>query len=407
MENCLTALRAVRANPLRSVLTMLGIIIGVGAVIVMLAIGEGAHAKVAEQIRSLGSNLIFVRAGSTQDGGVNGGAGSGSDLTAADAAAIAAAIPSVIVSAPSLAGTGQIVRGNLNWNTLIAGITPAYLVARDWRVADGRPLTEADEIGAKKVVLLGTTVAKRLFDAEDPVGQSVRIQSVPFRVVGVLSEKGVGTGRDQDDVVLVPFSTAMMRVTGSRSEVRRDAVDFILVKAASDDAVPTVTASIRSLLRQRHATRPGVPDPFEITEPAAMMEAQAAATRSLSLLLLVVASVSVVVGGISIMNIMLVSVTERTREIGLRQALGARPSEVRNQFLVEAVILCLIGGLLGTAGGLGVTAAIAVGAEWPMMITPESILLALGFSAGTGLFFGYYPARRAAALSPLEALRFE
>jgi putative ABC transport system permease protein len=407
-ENLLVAVRASRANPLRSALTMLGIIIGVSAVIVMLALGEGAQAKVADQIRALGSNLLIVRPGAVRDGAVQGEFGSGDTLTDEDARLIARTVPGVVAAAPTVAGTGQIVRGNVNLNTLIAGVTPEYLIARDWRISAGRTLSQHDELQAEKVALLGATVARTLFGAKDhPVGQTIRIGHAPFRVVGVLAEKGAGMGRDQDDVVLIPLSTAKLRVLGARSEIRRDAVDFILVKVMSESTVAPAREGIRLLLRQRHLGAGGTADDFEINEPFEAMEAHAAATRSLTLLLAAIGSVSMVVGGISIMNIMLVSVTERTREIGLRQALGARRSDLRNQFLIEAVTLCTIGGVVGSLLGVGIAIVVAHWAGWPVSITPASILFSLAFAGAIGVFFGYYPAQKAARLNPIDALRHE
>jgi putative ABC transport system permease protein len=409
-ESIRIALRAVRANVLRSALTMLGIVIGVAAVIAMVAIGSGAHTQVAEQIRALGANLLLVQPGSSSQGAVRLGAGSGQTLTEADAAAIAAEVPGALVTAPTIAGSVQVVRGNLNWSTLVGGITPEYLVARDWRIVAGRALMLEEVDAAAKVVLLGTAVVDRLFgDGEDPLGQLVRIANVPFTVIGVLGEKGqdAASGRDQDDVALVPISAAKLRVLGARSQASRHAVDFILVKAASAEAIPAVQEQIRQLLRQRHRLAADDEDDFQLREPAATMEAQAAATRSLTLLLATVASVSLIVGGISIMNIMLVSVTERTREIGLRQAIGARRRDVRNQFLIEAIMLCAFGGLAGVALGIGIAVAIAELAGWPIFVSPAAILISFAFAGAIGVFFGFYPAHKASRLDPIEALRFE
>jgi putative ABC transport system permease protein len=404
-----SAVRALRANLLRSALTMLGIVIGVAAVIAMVAVGSGAQTQVADQIRSLGANLLLVQPGSSRDGAVRLGAGSRHSLTEDDAAAIAAEVPGVLTAAPTVAGNAHLVHGNLNWAALVGGITPDYLIARDWRVAEGRPLSSREVELAAKVVLLGATTAKELFPDEEPLGQVVRIANVPFTVVGVLGEKGqaAASGRDQDDVALMPISAAKLRVLGARSQVSRQSVDFIMVKATSTAAMPGVQQQIEQLLRQRHRLAPDADDDFQVREPAAAMEAEAAAARSLTLFLAAVASVSLVVGGISIMNIMLVSVTERTREIGLRQAVGARRSDIRSQFLIEAVMLCLLGGFTGIALGIGAAVAIAELLGWPIFVGPVGIVVAFGFAGAVGIFFGFYPAHKASRLDPIEALRFE
>jgi putative ABC transport system permease protein len=404
-----SAIRALRANLLRSALTMLGIVIGVAAVIAMVAVGSGAQTQVADQIRSLGANLLLVQPGSIREGAVRLGAGSRHSLTEDDAAAIAAEVPGVLTAAPTVAGNAHLVHGNLNWTSLVGGVTPDYLVARDWRVANGRAFTSQEMDTAAKVVLLGATTAKELFPNEEPLDQAMRIANVPFTVIGVLGEKGqaAASGRDQDDVALIPLMAAKLRVLGARSQVSRRAVDFVMVKATSTDAMAPVQQEIEQLLRQRHRLPPDADDDFQVREPAAAMEAQAAAARSLTLFLGAVASVSLVVGGISIMNIMLVSVTERTREIGLRQAVGARRSDIRNQFLIEAVMLCLLGGLTGIALGIGAAIALAELLGWPIFVSPAAIVVAFGFAGAVGMFFGLYPARKASRLDPIEALRFE
>jgi putative ABC transport system permease protein len=404
-----SAVRALRANLLRSALTMLGIVIGVAAVIAMVAIGSGAQTQVADQIRSLGANLLLVQPGSESEGAVRLGAGSGQSLTEEDAAAIAAEVPGVVAAAPTVAGNAHLVHGNLNWSTLVGGVTPDYLVARDWKVAQGRVLTSEEVESAAKVVLLGTTVTRELFSDEEPLDQIVRIANVPFKVIGVLGEKGQASasGRDQDDVALLPLTTARLRLLGARSQVSRHAVDFIMVKASSTETMAPVQQQIERLLRQRHRLPPNADDDFQVREPAAAMEAQAAAARSLTWFLAAVASVSLVVGGISIMNIMLVSVTERTREIGLRQAVGARPRDIRNQFLIEALVLCLLGGITGIGIGIGAAIALAEVVGWPIFVSPLAIVVAFGFAGAVGVFFGFYPALKASRLDPIEALRFE
>jgi putative ABC transport system permease protein len=378
-------------------------------VIAMVAIGSGAQTQVADQIRALGANLLLVQPGSGKEGAVRLGAGSRHNLTDEDAAAIAAELPGVLAAAPTVAGNAHLVHGNRNWSSLVGGVTPDYLVARDWRIGKGRAFTSDEVDTAAKVVLLGATVVKELFSDEAPLGQLVRIANVPFTVVGVLGEKGQATesGRDQDDVALLPLTAAKLRVLGAGGQVSRGAVDFIMVKAVSTDAMAPVQRQIGQLLRQRHRLSPEDDADFQVREPAAAMEAQAAAARSLTWFLAAVASVSLLVGGISIMNIMLVSVTERTREIGLRQAVGARRSDIRNQFLVEAIVLCLLGGLIGIVLGVGAAIVIAEVVGWRIFISPLAVLLAFAFAAAVGVFFGSYPANQASRLDPIEALRFE
>jgi putative ABC transport system permease protein len=406
--NVVIALRLLRANPMRSFLTMLGIIIGVASVIAMVAVGAGAQTQVTEQIRSLGANVLMVLPGAARQNGARLESGSRRTLTQADATAIARQIPQVRAAAPSVRANLQVVRANRNWNSVVNGTTADYFVIREWRLAAGRVFSSGEEDGAGKVALIGATVAKQLFGTTEPVGQQIRILTVPFEVVGVLAEKGQsGAGQDQDDVVFVPISTAKLRLMGSGSEINRDAVGYVLIKAVSDGAVDPATVAIQGLLRQRHRTGPGQEDDFQVTNPAAAMAAQRASTKTIAWLLAAIASVSLVVGGISIMNIMLVSVTERTREIGLRLAVGARRRDIRNQFLTEATALCLLGGLVGIGIGIAVSAGIARLAGWPIFLGPEAMLVAVAFSAAIGIFFGYYPARIAARLQPIEALRSE
>ena len=401
------ALRALAVNKLRSALTMLGIVIGVGAVIVMIAVGAGAQARVEEQIRALGSNLLLVMPGSTTAGGVRMGFGSGSTLTEDDVLAINREIPEAL-AAPALRGSAQVVWGNSNWSTQIYGVTPEYLDVRQWPLASGRVFEAGEMQGAAKVCLIGATVAKQLFGAADPIDQSIRIKRVPFTVIGVLDVKGQSMiGTDQDDLILVPIKTARSRVLGTASAARNRSVGTIWVKAAEGVDTKVVEEQVRSLLRQRHRIQPGADDDFSLRNLQEVMAAQEASSRVLALLLAAVASVSLLVGGIGIMNIMLVSVTERTREIGLRMAVGARTRDILGQFLVEAVTLSLIGGLIGV--GLGVGASLAIGSflGWRVLLSPEAIGLAVAFAFVIGVFFGFYPARKAARLNPVEALRFE
>jgi putative ABC transport system permease protein len=409
ITNVRIALRSVKANALRSALAMLGIVIGVGAVIAMTAIGNGAQKQVSDRIRSLGTNVLLVSPGSANDKGVRLGAGSRRTLTHDDAEAIALNVPNVLVAAPAVIGSAHLVHGNQNWSTGIGGITSDYLVARDWLIEKGRNFSHEEVDSAAKVALLGAAVAKKLFEGKDPVGRVARIGNTPFTVIGTLSEKGqaAASGRDQDDVAFIPISTAKLRVFGGRGQISRWTVDLILVKTTSENVLPNVMDDIRVLLRQRHRLTPERVDDFQVKKPSAAMEAQAAATRTLTLLLGIIASVSLVVGGIGIMNIMLVSVTERTREIGLRQALGARRRDIRNQFLVEVILLCLLGGLAGVSLGVGSALLIAKVAGWPIFISPSAIGMGLVSSAAIGVFFGMYPARKAARLNIVDALRYE
>jgi putative ABC transport system permease protein len=401
------ALRALAVNKLRSALTMLGIVIGVGAVIVMIAVGAGAQARVEEQIRALGSNLLLVMPGSTTAGGVRMGFGSGSTLTEDDVVAINREIPEAL-AAPALRGSAQVIWGNANWSTQIFGVTPEYLDVRQWPLVAGRTFEPAEMAGAAKVALIGATVAKQLFGAADPLDQSIRIKRVPFTVIGVLDTKGQSLmGTDQDDLILVPIKTARSRVLGTASAARNRTVGTIWVKAADSVDTKVVEEQVRGLLRQRHRIQAGADDDFSLRNLQEVMAAQEASSRVLALLLAAVASVSLLVGGIGIMNIMLVSVTERTREIGLRMAVGARTRDILGQFLVEAVTLSLIGGLIGVALGMGTSLAIAELAGWRIVISPQAVGLAVAFAFVIGVFFGFYPARKAARLNPVEALRFE
>jgi putative ABC transport system permease protein len=346
--------------------------------------------------------------GTARQGATRLEAGSGHTLSEADARAIAAQIPQVQAAAPSIRGNAQLVQGNRNWNTVVNGTTADYFAIREWPLKAGRHFSTAEEDGGGKVVLIGATVAKQLFAGEDPVGKQIRITSVPFQVIGLLAEKGPsGVGQNQDDIAFVPISAAKLRLMGSASEVNRQAVNYILVKAASDEAMPAAAAQIEGLLRQRHRLAAERENDFQVNNPAAAMAAQRASTKTIAWLLAAIASVSLIVGGISIMNIMLVSVTERTREIGIRIAVGARQRDIRNQFLTEAVTLCLFGGLVGIAIGCGVSIAVARLAGWPIFLGLEAVMFAVGFAAAIGVFFGYYPARKAARLEPAEALRSE
>jgi len=407
LEAMRSALEALRANPLRSALTMLGIVIGVAAVIAMVAVGAGARALVMKQIQSLGSNLMIIVSGSVTSGGVRMGIGARMTLTEDDALALEREIPTVMVAAPIMRGSAQIVADNLNWSTVVHGVTPGFFVAREWEVQSGRDFNPEEVESAGKVVLLGETVVRNLFDDQDPVGQQVRIRNVPFTVIGVMAHKGQSTqGTDQDDTVLMPITTAKRRVLGtSRANAR--SVGSILVKVRDGEDMQEAESLIRDTLRQRHRLLSNQEDDFWIRNLTEIAETKDASSKTLALLLAAVAAVSLVVGGIGIMNIMLVSVTERTREIGLRMAVGARARDILAQFLIEATTLSSIGGAVGVALGVGAAIGIARLAGWPTLIQPGVVVLAVGFSALVGVFFGYYPARRASQLDPIEALRHE
>jgi putative ABC transport system permease protein len=401
------ALAALRVNKLRSALTMLGIIIGVGAVITMVAVGAGAQARVEDQIKSLGSNLIVVLPGNFTAGGARMGSGSHLTITEDDAYALQREVAGVHAAAPRLMGSGQVVYGNSNWATRIEGTSPEFLEARQWDVATGRAFDHAQIDGAAKVVLLGQTVARTLFGEADPVGETVRIRRVPHLVIGVLDRKGqTMVGQDQDDVVLIPITTARKRVLGGRQGRDRN-VNAINVRVRDGADMAATEQEIRDVIRQRHRLAANQEDDFYLRNLSEVLAAQEASSRVLAYLLAAIASVSLIVGGIGIMNIMLVSVTERTREIGLRMAVGARSRDILTQFLVEAVTLALIGGVIGIA--IGAAASIAVGhfAEWRTEVSPASVVLAVGFSGAIGVFFGFYPARTAARLAPIDALRHE
>jgi ABC-type antimicrobial peptide transport system permease subunit len=403
----LSALRALGTNWLRSMLTMLGIIIGVAAVITMIAIGGGAQQRVEEQIKSLGTNIMLVLPGAQTTGGVRLGAQTGQTLTEEDARAVAAEVPEVQAAAPSLRTGAQVVAANANWSTSVMGTTPEYLEVRDWPMASGRSFEEAEQAGSGKVAVLGQTVAQQLFGDADPIDQVIRVRKVPLQVIGVLARKGQNSmGQDQDDVIVVPLSTFRNRIQGmSAGRIKR--VGAISVKVREGQSMQDASDKMRELLRQRHRLQSGADDDFSIRNLTEMLQAQEESSRVMAMLLAAVAGVSLVVGGIGIMNIMLVSVTERTREIGLRMAVGARSRDILGQFLIEAVTLSLVGGAIGIVIGMVATWAIGSFAGWQVLLSAESILLAVGFSAAVGVFFGFYPARRAAALLPIQALRHE
>lgn len=406
--DCLrTAGEALRANLLRSVLTALGIIIGVGAVIIMVAVGSGAESRVQDLIKSLGSNLMFVVPGSSSTQGVRQGRGTLTTLTVDDADAMVREIPSVLHAAPVVRGSGQVVFGNLNWSTTIHGIRRDNLEAREWVIENGRGIRPENLHAASKVALIGDTVREKLFGDDNGVGETIRIKRIPFKIIGNLAAKGeTPTGQDQDDLVFIPLTTAKKRVLGGR-RVAGNRVTFIVVKARSGGELAEAEEAITELLRQRHKIRPGDKDDFRIRNIAELLQKRQESSRIMSLLLAAVAFISLLVGGIGIMNIMLVSVTERTREIGLRMAVGASARDIMAQFLTEAVLISIVGGTIGIALGLGGAAIAAKIASWPLLVQPGSVLLAFGVAAVVGIFFGFYPARKASRLDPIEALRHE
>jgi len=398
------AFRALQRNKMRAALTMLGIIIGVSAVVAMVSIGQGAQAAVQAQIESIGTNLLFVSAGAQNVGGVRSGTGdSGTNtLTVEDLEAIRREVPSVSMVTPTVNARGQLVSGNMNWNTSIQGVSEQYPEVRKWTVQSGEFFSDSDVRTAARVVVVGQTIADNLFPGADAVGQTIRVQNLPFRVIGVMAKKGQDQqGRDQDDIAFTPYTTVQKKILGSPR------LQVAYVSAVSPDATYTAEQQITDLLRQRHKLTPNEPNDFTVRNMSDIAEAANETNSTMTLLLACIAGVSLMVGGIGIMNIMLVSVTERTREIGIRMAIGARSSAVRSQFLIESVVLSLTGGLFGIILGVAVSLAIPAMLGWPTLISTMAIVGSVIFSAAVGIFFGYYPARKAAALDPIEALRYE
>ena len=397
-----SAFAALRANKGRSVLTTLGIIIGVAAVIAIVALGEGASASVSSQLAGLGTNLLTIMPGSTRSGGAAAGAGSATSLKADDADAISQKIQGLSGVSPVVSGNAQVIFGSQNWSTRVQGVTAAYLTINDWKIAQGSAFTDQDNTNASNVAVLGQTVASNLFpNGQSPIGQLVRIRNVPFTVVGVLASKGSSGFGDQDDTIMIPFRTGQVRLFGSSS------INQIVVQVADATQINTINTEIASLLRQRHQVQSSAADDFSIRNNSDIISRVSGVSDTLTMLLGGVAAVSLVVGGIGIMNIMLVSVTERTREIGIRLAIGAQPRDVMFQFLVEAVVLSVLGGIVGILIGAGVAVLLPVVAGWATVVPWNAIVLAFGVSAAIGMFFGIYPARKASQLDPIVALRYE
>lgn len=397
--------RALRVNKMRSGLTMLGIIIGVGAVIAMLAVGTGARQKISEQIASIGSNLLMVLSGASTAGGIRMGSGTQPTLTLSDADAVEKECPSVQAVAPILGGTAQIVYGNQNWSTGVTGTSPNMLVVREWTLSSGRPFSDDDVKSATKVCLIGQTIVDNLFGSIDPIGQVIRIKKIPFTVVGVLEAKGQSpNGQDQDDTIFIPITTAQKKLFGTAFP---GMIRLMTVKARSAEDLVKAEKEITDLLRQRHRLSAKQENDFTVRNLTQMLQAAEQSTKVMTILLGAIASVSLIVGGIGIMNIMLVSVTERTREIGIRMAVGAKTWDIRLQFIIEALTLSMIGGIIGIIGGITVSKVLSELAGWSIVVSFFSVLLSFGFSGLVGIFFGFYPAYKASLLDPIEALRYE
>jgi putative ABC transport system permease protein len=400
-----TAISSLWANKTRSILTMLGVVIGVGAVIAMIAVGNGASGQMEGVISTMGVNLIMIRPGAPSQGGVRMSAGSGARLTLADIRAIEEECWSIQAVAPQVSTGAQVIFENRNWSTSITGTTAGFFDIREYQVDSGRFLDDEDERSAAKVAMLGATVARELFDGMDPVGRSIRIRSIPFEIVGVLAAKGQSAmGPDQDDMIVVPITTAQRRLTRSSFP---DAINMAYVQARDSSMIESAMDEVSGLLRQRHRISQGGDDDFNIGNMTDVINSLAQTTRVMTLLLGSVASISLIVGGIGIMNIMLVSVTERTREIGIRMAIGARAFDIRIQFLLEAMLLSLLGGIVGILLGCGASVGVSQVLKWPTTVSGSAIALAAGFSCFVGVFFGFYPAWKASMLRPIDALRFE
>jgi putative ABC transport system permease protein len=402
LQTALISLRALRRNKMRSMLTALGIIIGVASVVAMVAVGNGAQARITNQISALGQNLLMVFAGSRKSGGVNSGLGSASALTLADADAIHREVTDAVAISPEESTTAQAIANGRNWSTTVAGESPDYLKIRDWKLASGSMFTVREVRSAAKVAVIGSKTANELFGPLNPVGQTVRVGNIPFVIIGLLESKGAGMGgQNQDDRIVIPYTTAMKRLTGDKY------LRCINVQIVSSERMEIAQQQITSLLRQRHRLTTDRDNDFNIFNQKEIADTVNSISKIITLLLGSIAGISLVVGGIGIMNIMLVSVTERTREIGIRIAVGAQPGDIKLQFLIEAITLSLIGGGIGVLAGVGASKLVGVFVDFQAVVSPVSILLAFGVSFAIGVFFGYYPARKAAALDPIDALRYE
>ena len=396
------ALRALRRNKLRSSLTALGIIIGVASVVAMVAVGNGAQARIESKVAALGQNLLTIFAGSRRSGGVNSGLGSASAITLADANAIRMEVTDVVAISPEVSTSAQAIANGRNWSTSVVGESPDYLKIRDWNLDSGSMFTDREVRSAAKVAVIGSKTARELFGPLDPVGQTLRIKNIPFVIIGLLASKGAGMGgQNQDDRVIIPFTTAMKRVTGDKY------LRSVNVQVVSSERMEVAQQQIASLLRQRHHLGAGRDDDFNIFNQKEIADTVGSISRIITLLLGAIGGISLLVGGIGIMNIMLVSVTERTREIGIRIAIGAQPGDIRLQFLIEAITLSLLGGLIGVLMGVGISQLIGLVADFKAIVSTGSIILAFSVSSAIGIFFGLYPASKAAALDPIDALRYE